>query len=247
MAVTFERISTDSSVHGGVPFVKGDDPVPVSAVVSVAAQTESIVEVLDRFPGLEREDVEQALLFAAQTVHDGGRPIDQHELFEAGAQELLVPNGMWPQTVWWLEHIGYRLAQIPSDQGRDPVVPSFVVVPGPGLEAIRQLGLPLPEVSDLVTELRATMGAEPVSDGRLRWEETVVIGADGARASTLSASFLVHPGDVSPLERVFMLGLHRAMREFRALRKEHDASMESHGNVDAAGNESRQASSEFRD
>jgi uncharacterized protein (DUF433 family) len=55
-AMTFERITTDPEVLGGVPCIRGLR-VPVATVVGMVADGMTVEEIVAHFPYLEPEDV----------------------------------------------------------------------------------------------------------------------------------------------------------------------------------------------
>jgi uncharacterized protein (DUF433 family) len=60
----FERITFDSAIMGGRACIRGMR-IPVSVIVGQLAHGASVDEVLQGYPDLEREDVQQALAYAA--------------------------------------------------------------------------------------------------------------------------------------------------------------------------------------
>ena len=60
----FERITFDSQIMGGRACIRGLR-IPVSLIVSQIAHGATIEELLQEYPDLEREDVEQAMKYAA--------------------------------------------------------------------------------------------------------------------------------------------------------------------------------------
>lgn len=65
----FDRITFDSKIMGGRACIRGMR-IPVSVIVSHIADGASFDEVLREFPALEREDVRQALGYAAALTRD---------------------------------------------------------------------------------------------------------------------------------------------------------------------------------
>jgi len=61
---TLERITQDPAVMGGKPCIRGMR-VTVGAVVGQIGAGRSIENILDDYPYLEREDIAQALRYAA--------------------------------------------------------------------------------------------------------------------------------------------------------------------------------------
>lgn len=70
----FERITFDSEVMGGRACIRGMR-IPVSVVVGQIAHGATFDEILAGYPDLEREDIEQAVEYAAwltqEEVHSG--------------------------------------------------------------------------------------------------------------------------------------------------------------------------------
>jgi uncharacterized protein (DUF433 family) len=62
--MAFDRITFDADVMGGRACIRGMR-IPVSLIVRQLAHGATVEEVLADYPDLEREDVEQALQYAA--------------------------------------------------------------------------------------------------------------------------------------------------------------------------------------
>jgi uncharacterized protein (DUF433 family) len=60
----FDRITFDPKIMGGRACIRGMR-IPVSVIVSQIAFGSSVEDVLREYPDLEREDVSQALQYAA--------------------------------------------------------------------------------------------------------------------------------------------------------------------------------------
>jgi uncharacterized protein (DUF433 family) len=60
----FERITFDTQIMGGRACIRGMR-IPVSVIVGQVAHGATLQEVLDGYPDLEAEDVQQALEYAA--------------------------------------------------------------------------------------------------------------------------------------------------------------------------------------
>lgn len=73
-AVTFDRITIEPGKMGGKPCIRGLR-VPVATVVAMVADGMSAEEILEDFPYLEREDISEALHFAAAALLDGEFPL----------------------------------------------------------------------------------------------------------------------------------------------------------------------------
>lgn len=70
----FERITLDPAVMAGVPCIRGMR-VPVATVVGMVAEGMNTDEILDDFPYLEREDIAEALQYAAEAVRERQLPL----------------------------------------------------------------------------------------------------------------------------------------------------------------------------
>jgi uncharacterized protein (DUF433 family) len=70
----FERITFDSQIMGGRACIRGMR-IPVSVIVGQIAYGATVEDVLDDYPDLEPEDIQQALAYAAwlaqEEVHPG--------------------------------------------------------------------------------------------------------------------------------------------------------------------------------
>ena len=63
-----KRISADPAVHHGDPCVAGTR-VPVSVIVGSIADGDTFEQILSSYPQLTREDIQAALLCAAEAVN----------------------------------------------------------------------------------------------------------------------------------------------------------------------------------
>jgi uncharacterized protein (DUF433 family) len=72
--VTFDRITVDGNLMGGAPTIRGLR-IPVATVVSMVADGMSADEIVEDLPDLTREDVAEALRFAAETVRERQLPL----------------------------------------------------------------------------------------------------------------------------------------------------------------------------
>lgn len=70
----FDRITVDHAVMAGVPCIRGKR-VPVATVVGMVAEGMTVEEILDDFPYLEREDIAEALRYAAEAVRERQLPL----------------------------------------------------------------------------------------------------------------------------------------------------------------------------
>ncbi len=67
--MTFERITTNPDVMGGLPCIRGLR-FPVATVVAMVADGMTVEQILAEHPDLAREDVREALLYAAEAVRE---------------------------------------------------------------------------------------------------------------------------------------------------------------------------------
>ena len=65
----FDRITFDPAIQGGKACIRGMR-IPVFVIVSQIASGASVDEVLRAYPDLDREDVRQALEYAAWLTSD---------------------------------------------------------------------------------------------------------------------------------------------------------------------------------
>jgi uncharacterized protein (DUF433 family) len=72
--MTFERITIDPEKMGGVPCIR-DLRMPVATVVAMVAEGMTDDEILVAHPDLEREDIREALRYAAEAVKERALPL----------------------------------------------------------------------------------------------------------------------------------------------------------------------------
>ena len=70
----FERITVESDKMGGVPCIRGLR-IPVATVVGMVAEGMTTDEILRAYPDLEREDIREALEYAAEAVRERELPL----------------------------------------------------------------------------------------------------------------------------------------------------------------------------
>ena len=70
----FDRITINPRQMGGVPCLRGLR-IPVATVVGMVAEGMTEEEILDGYPDLEREDIREALRFAAEAVRERELPL----------------------------------------------------------------------------------------------------------------------------------------------------------------------------
>ncbi len=67
----FDRITFDPQIMGGRASIRGMR-IPVSVIVGQIAYDASFEEILDGYPDLEREDIQQAIEYAAWLTQEQG-------------------------------------------------------------------------------------------------------------------------------------------------------------------------------
>ena len=72
--MAFTRITAEPEKMGGIPCIRGLR-IPVATVVGMVANGMSIDEILAEYPDLERDDVREALAFAAEAVCERQLPV----------------------------------------------------------------------------------------------------------------------------------------------------------------------------
>lgn len=72
--MNFERITIDPEKMGGVSCIRGLR-IPVGTVVSLVAAGMTDDAILEAYPDLEREDIREALRFAAEAVREQALPL----------------------------------------------------------------------------------------------------------------------------------------------------------------------------
>jgi len=70
----FTRITVDPNQMNGVPCIRGLR-IPVATVVGMIADAMLEDEVLQAFPDLERDDIREALRYAAEAVRERELPL----------------------------------------------------------------------------------------------------------------------------------------------------------------------------
>jgi uncharacterized protein (DUF433 family) len=70
----FRRITVDPRQMGGVPCLRGLR-IPVATVVGMVADGMSDEEILQAYPDLEREDIREALRYAAAALQERELPL----------------------------------------------------------------------------------------------------------------------------------------------------------------------------
>ncbi len=72
--MAFTRITIDPEKMGGVPCIR-DLRMPVATVVAMVAEGMTEEEILEAHPGLEQEDIREALRYAAEAVKERALPL----------------------------------------------------------------------------------------------------------------------------------------------------------------------------
>lgn len=70
----FQRITVNPGQMGGVPCIRGLR-IPVATIVGMVADGMAEDEILRDYPDLEREDVREALRYAAEAVREREIPL----------------------------------------------------------------------------------------------------------------------------------------------------------------------------
>ena len=71
----FTRITVDPRLMSGVPCIRGLR-MPVATVVGMVAEGMSVDDILREHPTLEREDIREALQYAAEAVRERMIPLE---------------------------------------------------------------------------------------------------------------------------------------------------------------------------
>jgi uncharacterized protein (DUF433 family) len=75
----FKRITIDPDKMAGVPCIR-DLRMPVATVVAMVAEGMTEDEILEAHPGLEREDIREALRYAAEAVKERVLPLKSRRI-----------------------------------------------------------------------------------------------------------------------------------------------------------------------
>jgi len=70
----FQRITVDAKQMNGVPCIRGLR-IPVATVVGMLADRMTEDDILKAYPDLDREDIHEALQFAAEAVRERELPL----------------------------------------------------------------------------------------------------------------------------------------------------------------------------
>lgn len=69
----FARITVDPNQMGGVPCIRGLR-IPVATVVAMIADGMSADAILNAYPDLEKDDIQEALKYAAEALRERELP-----------------------------------------------------------------------------------------------------------------------------------------------------------------------------
>lgn len=72
----FPRITVDPKQMGGLPCIRGLR-IPVAAVVEMISEGMTDDEIIEDYPDLEKEDIREALRYAAEAVRERELPINK--------------------------------------------------------------------------------------------------------------------------------------------------------------------------
>jgi uncharacterized protein (DUF433 family) len=72
--INFKRITVNPKQMNGLPCIRGLR-IPVATVVGMVADGMTDDEILNAYPDLEREDIREALRFAAEAVRERELPL----------------------------------------------------------------------------------------------------------------------------------------------------------------------------
>jgi len=72
--MTFTRITVDPNQMGGMPCIRGLR-IPVATIVGMVADSMTEVEILAAYPDLQREDIQEALRYAAEALRERELPL----------------------------------------------------------------------------------------------------------------------------------------------------------------------------
>lgn len=70
----FTRVTVDPKQMGGMPCIRGLR-IPVATVVAMVADGLSADEILAAYPDLQRDDIAEALQYAAEAVRERELPL----------------------------------------------------------------------------------------------------------------------------------------------------------------------------
>jgi len=71
--MTYNRVTVNPGKMGGVPCIRGLR-IPVATVVGMIAEGMTVEQILEAYPDLQKEDISEALRFAAEAVRERELP-----------------------------------------------------------------------------------------------------------------------------------------------------------------------------
>jgi len=72
----YERISIDPRQMNGEPCIRGLR-IPVATILTLIAQGHTIEGILNLYPDLQREDINESLAFAAEMMRERQLPLEK--------------------------------------------------------------------------------------------------------------------------------------------------------------------------
>lgn len=72
----YERITVDPKRMGGEPCIR-NLRIPVATIITMIAQGMTAEKILEYYPDLEKEDITEALNFAAESVRERELPLQK--------------------------------------------------------------------------------------------------------------------------------------------------------------------------
>jgi len=74
--MSYKRITVNPEQMSGEPCIR-NLRIPVTTILNMLAQELTIEKILDYYPDLEREDIIEALQFAAEAINEKELPLNQ--------------------------------------------------------------------------------------------------------------------------------------------------------------------------
>jgi uncharacterized protein (DUF433 family) len=74
----YNRITTDPQRMGGEPCIR-NLRIPVATIITMMAQGMTAEKIFEYYPDLEKEDIAEALNFAAESVRERELPLTKAE------------------------------------------------------------------------------------------------------------------------------------------------------------------------